>query len=305
MLKVARDRLIEFVPVLILMSIVVFGILYLLPGDPATAMIAGSGATGELVEQLREALGLNEPAYVQYWRFFSRAAVGDLGNSIASGRLVTKVIAEVAPQTIVLTASSIVLACLIGIPLGILAAVYRNSWIDRLTMLISVIGVSMPQFWMAMLLLLLFSFRLGWVPATGVGGLEHLILPTIVLGYGSASVLGRMVRSSMLEVLSEDYIRTARGKGIKEVYVLVRHAFRNAIIPVITVIGLQIGWLLGGAIIVETVFSRPGIGRLLMQAIISKDFPVVQGLILVITLAYLVINLLTDIFYRMLDPRIL
>jgi ABC-type dipeptide/oligopeptide/nickel transport system permease component len=185
-----------------------------------------------------------------------------------------------------------------------LAAVYRNTWADRLVMLISIAGVSMPQFWLGLLLILLFSFRLGWVPATGIGGVQRLILPSFVLGYGAASVFARMVRSSMLEVLGQDYVTAARGKGVSAFRVITHHAFRNAIIPVLTVISLQVGWLIGGAVIVESVFSRPGIGRLLVEAITNKDFPVVQGVILFITLAYLIINLVTDLLYGVLDPRV-
>jgi ABC-type dipeptide/oligopeptide/nickel transport system permease component len=304
MLKVIRQRLIDFIPVLLAMSVVVFGLLYMLPGDPAKAMIAGSGAPAELIDQLRTQMGLDQPVYVQYWRFVSRAATGNLGRSLTSQKLVTAMIWDVAPQTIELTFSSILLAIVLGVPLGMLAAVYRNTWIDRLVMLISIAGVSMPQFWLGLLLILLFSFRLGWVPATGVGGLPRLILPTVVLGYGAASVFARMVRGAMLEVLGQEYVIAARGKGVSAFRVITHHAFRNAVIPVITVISLQIGWLLGGAVIVEAVFSRPGVGRLLVDAITAKDFPVVQGVILFITVAYLVINLIADLLYGALDPRV-
>ena len=304
MLKLIRQRLLDFVPVLLATSVVVFGLLYLLPGDPATAMIQGSGAPADLVEQLRTQLGLDQPVYVQYWRFLSQALAGDLGQSLSARRPVVAMLAEAAPSTFQLALAAMLLALVIGVPLGVLAAARRDTWVDRLAMLAALAGVSMPQFWLALLLLFLFSFRLGWVPATGAGGLSRLALPALVLGYGAASALSRMVRSAMLEVLGQDYVRAARGKGVAEVGVVARHAFRNALIPVITVVSLQLGWLLGGAVVVETVFSRPGLGRLLVQAITANDFPVVQGLILLVTLTYLVLNLLTDILYGVLDPRI-
>jgi peptide/nickel transport system permease protein len=303
-LKLIRQRLLDFVPVILIMSLAIFGLLYMLPGDPASAMIAGSGAPAELIENLRRQLGLDQPAYVQYWRFISRAITGDLGRSITSRRPVVDLIMDVAPQTIELAVAAMSLALAIGIPLGVLAAVYRNTWVDRIAMLVSIAGVSVPQFWLALLLLFFFSFQLGWVPATGVGGFRRLILPAIVLGYGAASVFARMVRSSMLEVLSQDYITAARGRGVNRFSLITRHALRNAIVPVVTVIGLQVGWLLGGAVITETVFARPGIGRLLVQAIGNKDFPVMQGVMLMITVSYLLINLVTDILYGVLDPRI-
>jgi peptide/nickel transport system permease protein len=304
MLKVVRQRLLDFVPVLALSSVAIFGLLYVLPGDPATAMLSGSGASAEVIEQLRQDMGLNDPIYAQYWRFVSRILVGDFGRSVATRRAVVDMIVDALPHTAQLALASIVLALAIGIPLGIVAAVRRNSWVDRLSMLISMGGISLPQFWLGLVLIFVFSFRLGWVPATGQGSLDRLILPAIVLGFGSASVIARMVRSSMLEVLRQEYITTARGKGVVEFNVITNHALRNAAIPVVTMIGLQFGWLLGGAVIVETVFSRPGLGRVLVEAIQHRDFPVVQGVIVVITVTYLVLNLLTDVSYGLLDPRI-
>jgi ABC-type dipeptide/oligopeptide/nickel transport system permease component len=303
-LKLLRQRLLDFVPMLLVSSVVVFGLLYMLPGDPVTAMMSGSGAPAEVVELLRKQMGLDQPFYVQYWRFLSSALRGDLGQSLSAHRPVVDMIAELAPSTLQLAAAAIVIAVVVGVPLGILAAVYRNTWLDRLAMLAAMAGVSMPQFWLALLALFLFSFRLGWVPATGVGGLNRLVLPAAVLGFGSAAAISRIVRASMLEVLGQDYVTAARGRGVTFFKVVTRHAFRNALIPVVTVIGLQIGWLVGGAVIAETVFARPGIGRLLVQAISSKDFPVVQGVILYVTLGYLLINLALDIMYGVLDPRI-
>jgi len=304
MLKLLRQRLLDFIPMLLITSVLVFGLLYLLPGDPVTAMMSGSGASAEVIALLRHQLGLDQPVYVQYWRFLSNALRGDLGQSISSHRPVTDMIAQLLPSTLQLAGAAVLVAVLAGIPLGIVAAVYRNTWVDRLAMLVAMAGVSMPQFWLALLALFLFSFRLGWVPATGVGGLQRLVLPAAVLGFGSAAAISRMVRASMLDVLGQDYVTAARGRGVKYFDVVMRHAFRNALIPVITIIGLQIGWLVGGAVIIETVFSRPGIGRLLVQAIAAKDFPVVQAVILYITLGYLLINLATDILYGLLDPRV-
>jgi ABC-type dipeptide/oligopeptide/nickel transport system permease component len=304
MLKLLRQRLLDFIPMLLITSMLVFGLLYLLPGDPVSAMMSGSGASAEVIELLRHQLGLDQPVYVQYWRFLSNALRGDLGQSISAHRPVTDMIAELLPSTLQLAGAAVLVAVLVGVPLGIVAAVYRNTWVDRLAMLAAMAGVSMPQFWLALLALFLFSFQLGWVPATGVGGWKRLILPALVLGVGSAAAISRMVRASMLEVLSQEYVVAARGRGVKAFDVVMRHAFRNALIPVVTIIGLQVGWLVGGAVVVETVFSRPGIGRLLVQAIAAKDFPVVQAVILYITTGYLLVNLLTDILYGLLDPRV-
>ncbi len=304
MLKLLRQRLLDFIPMLLITSMVVFALLHLLPGDPVTSMMSGSGASAEVIATVRHQLGLDQPAYVQYWRFLSGALRGDLGRSLTARREVVDMVAELAPRTIELALAAVILAVVAGVPLGIVAAVKRNTWIDRLAMLVAMAGVSMPQFWLALLALFLFSFRLGWVPATGVGGLNRVILPAAVLGFGSAAAISRMVRASMLEVLGQDYVTAARGRGVSFYKVVTHHAFRNALIPVVTVIGLQIGWLVGGAVIVETVFARPGVGRLLVQAITSKDFPVVQAVILYITLGYLLVNLFMDILYGILDPRI-
>lgn len=304
MLKLLRQRLLDFIPMLLVTSMAVFALLHFLPGDPVTSMMSGSGASADVIETVRHQLGLDQPAYVQYWRFLSGALQGDLGRSLTARRQVVDMIAEVAPSTIQLALAGITLAVVFGVPLGIVAAVKRNTWIDRAAMLVAMAGVSMPQFWLALLALFLFSFRLGWVPATGVGGFERLILPAAVLGFGSAAAISRMVRASMLEVLSQDYVTAARGRGVSYFNVVTKHAFRNALIPVVTVIGLQIGWLVGGAVIAETVFARPGIGRLLVQAITSQDFPVVQAVILYITMGYLLVNLAMDLLYGFLDPRI-
>jgi peptide/nickel transport system permease protein len=303
-LKLLRDRLLDFVPALVLASLAIFGLLYLLPGDPATAMLANSGAPAELVEGLRVQFGLDQPPHVQYWRFVSQAATGDFGRSLASRRPVVAMLAEVAPRTLELAAAGVAVAVVLGVPLGMLAAAYRRTWLDRAAMVVATVGVSMPPFWLALLALFWFSFRLGWVPATGVGGWQRLVLPALVLGAGAASAVARMVRSAVLEALGQDYVVAARGKGLTEWRVLTRHALRNALIPVVTVIGLQAGWLLGGTVIVETVFSRPGLGRLLVQAIINQDFPVVQGAVVALTAVYLVLNLALDVLYGLLDPRI-
>lgn len=304
MLRYISQRLVQAIPVLFAISIVVFGILYLLPGDPVGAMLAGSGASGETIARLREQMGLDEPVTTQYLRFITHALRGDLGTSLTWREPVARLIRERFPYTVELAAAAFLIAVALGVSLGIVAALRQNTWVDTASMLLAIAGVSMPQFLLGLLLIFLFSFRLGWFPATGQGGLSRLVLPAAVLGFGSAALIARMVRSSMLDVLRQDYVVTARGKGLRERAVMARHALKNALIPVVTMLGLQVGWLLGGAVVTETVFARPGIGRLLVDAILTQDFPVVQGTVLFITFTYVVVNLLVDVSYALIDPRI-
>ena len=296
-------RLLLTVPVVIGVSIIVFSIIRLIPGDPARA-VAGVNATPEYIEQVREQYGLNDPIYVQYWRFLTGLVRGDLGMSTFSGRPVTTEIRERFPRTLVLASVSLVLATVIGVSAGIVSATRRNSIFDNASMFVALVGVAAPVFWMALMLQLLFSVQLRWLPATGMGGIEHLIMPSITLGMASAALMARITRSSVLDVLRQDFITTARAKGVTERMVIYKHALKNALIPVVTVLGLQFGILLGGAVLTETVFAWPGVGRLLVDAILRRDYPVVQGTVMLLAFLFVVINLVVDIIYAFLDPRI-
>jgi peptide/nickel transport system permease protein len=292
------------VPVLLGVSMLVFAILYLVPGDPVQLMLSESGASPENVARLRAQLGLDDPPQVQYLRFLGNAVRGDLGRSIFSNRPVTTLILEQLGATLQLTAAGMALGIVVGVSLGVLAAVRAGSWVDDLTSVVALFGVSMPSFWLGLMLLFLFSFTLGWLPATGQGGLERLIMPASVLGLGAAAFIARLVRSSMLETLHQEYVVTARAKGLADRAVVLGHALRNALIPVATVVGLQFGQLLGGAVVTETVFARQGIGRLAVGAVLSKDFPLVQGTVLLSAVVYLTVNLIIDLSYAYFDPRV-
>ena len=297
-------RLLQTMPLLWGVGTAVFAMLHLLPGDPVAAMLQQSGGSVETMVRLRHQLGLDLPVWQQYLIFLGGAVQGDFGSSIVQNRPVIRVIAEQLPSTIELTVSAMAIAILLGGSLGCLAAVRRDSWVDRLCMLVASVGVAMPAFWMALLAISTFSFSLGWFPVTGQGGMERLVLPAAVLGLGSAAAITRLVRSSLLDVLRQDYVRTARAKGLSGSVVTFRHALRNALIPTVTVIGLQFGTLLGGTVVIETIFARPGLGRLAVESILAKDFPVVQGTVLLGAVIYLAINLVVDLSYAVLDPRI-
>lgn len=278
--------------------------MHLVPGDPAKMMLGELAVDKSAVENLRRQLGLDDPIMVQYGRFLGGAVRGDLGWSILENQPVSRMIRQVLPSTIELTLAGLGIAILIGGILGVTAAVHQNTWVDNASMVVALWGVSMPSFWMGLLLIFLFSLKLGWLPATGQGGVLRLIMPALTLGYVAAAVIARLVRSSMLEVLRQDYVRTARAKGLGERLVVYRHALRNALIPVVTVIGLQFGALLGGTVVIETVFSRPGIGRLAVSSILSKDFQVTQGTVLLSAVFYTLVNIVVDVSYAVLDPRI-
>jgi peptide/nickel transport system permease protein len=281
----------------------VFFFLHMIPGDPVEVML-GETAQQADKEQLREELGLNLPLHIQYGRFIIGVCKGDLGDSFFYRRPVTQVIAERAPATVELALAAFVVAGLIAIPLGIVAALREGTAVDNASVLFSLLGVSMPNFWLGPLLIILFSIQLGWFPVSGRGGVGSLVLPAITLGTALAAILSRMTRASLLDRLGEDYLTVARAKGLPEWKVILKHALRNALIPVITIMGLQFGALLSGAIITENVFSWPGIGTLLINAIDARDYPLVQGCILFITLSYVLVNLLTDLLYGWADPRI-
>ncbi|MEY6431601.1 nickel ABC transporter permease [Thioalkalicoccus limnaeus] len=303
MLEAVAARLVSAAVVVLGVCTLVFLLIHLVPGDPVEAML-GEGARPADRAALREALGLDRPVMEQYLTYLSRLARLDLGVSFQEQRPVIDLLRERFPATLELAAVALLLALVLAIPLGVLAASYRGGPIDTGAMGLSLLGVAIPNFWLGPLLILVFSLWLGWTPVSGRDGLASLILPAVTLGTGLAAVLARMVRSSLLEVLGEDYIRTARAKGLSGAAVLWRHALRNAWLPVLTLIGLQLGGLLGGAVITETVFGWPGVGSLLIEAIQGRDYPVVQACVLLISLSYLLINTLTDLVYTWVDPRI-
>ena len=297
-------RVLAVVPVLFGVTLAVFSMLFLVPGDPVKMMLAEFVTNPDQVAQMRAQLHLDEPILQQYGRFVANAARGDLGTSIRSRRPVTTEIGENVASTAQLAVAAMLVAVAVGVPLGLLAALSRNSWLDVASMGTALLGVSMPSFWLGLLLIFAFSLHLAWFPATGGGDLRHLVLPSITLGTIAAAIIARLTRSSMLEVLGQDYVRTARAKGLGGFGVVVRHALKNALIPIITIFGLQFGNLLAGAVIVETVFSRPGLGWLIVGGILSKDFPLVQGTVLFVATVYVLINLLVDVAYAYADPRI-
>jgi peptide/nickel transport system permease protein len=298
------QRVLAVVPVLFGVTLAVFSMLLLVPGDPVKMMLAEFVTTPEQIATMRAQLHLDEPIPRQFARFVLNAARGDLGTSIRSRRPVTEEIGENLASTVGLALASMLVAIAIGVPLGLIAALARNSWVDVGSMVIALLGVSMPSFWLGLLLILIFSLHLAWFPATGGGDVAHLILPAITLGTIASAIIARLTRSSMLEVLGQDYVRTARAKGLAGWAVVMRHALRNALIPVVTIFGLQFGNLLAGTVIVETVFSRPGVGRLIVGGILAKDLPLVQGTVLFIATTYVLINVAVDVTYAFFDPRI-
>ena len=297
-------RVLAVVPVLIGVTLAVFSMLFLVPGDPVKMMLAEFVTTPDQIAQMRAQLHLDDPIPLQYGRFVANAVRGDLGTSIRSRRPVITEIGENLGSTAQLAVAAMLVAIAIGVPLGLLAALARSTWLDVASMAAALLGVSMPSFWLGLLLIFTFSLHLGWVPATGGGSLAQLVLPSVTLGAIAAAIIARLTRSSMLEVLGQDYVRTARAKGLGGFAVVARHALKNALIPIITIFGLQFGNLLAGAVIVETVFSRPGLGRLIVGGILSKDFPLVQGTVLFVATTYVLINVLVDVAYAYADPRI-
>jgi peptide/nickel transport system permease protein len=297
-------RFLAVIPVLFGVTLAVFSMLFLVPGDPVKMMLAEFVTTPDQIAQMRAQLHLDEPIFQQYGRFVVGALRGDLGTSIRSRRAVSTEIGENVGSTAQLAVASMAVAVAIGVPLGLMAALFRSSWFDAGSMIVALLGVSMPSFWLGLLMIVAFSLHLGWFPATGGGDLRHLVLPAVTLGMIASAIIARLTRSSMLEVLGQDYVRTARAKGLAWWGVVVRHALKNALIPVITIFGLQFGNLLAGAVIVETVFSRPGLGRLIVGGILAKDFPLVQGTVLFVATAYVLINVLIDMAYVFVDPRI-
>ena len=303
MLKFIGKRLLMLIPVLIGVSLIVFTLMQLSPGDPAM-IILGTQAAPEDIANLRAEMGLDDPLLVQFFRFLLGMFTLDFGTSYKDGLPVLTKLLEALPYTAQLTFSAIIVALIIGIPMGIISATKQYSIFDRIATVLALIGFSTPNFWLSIMLILVFSVNLQWLPVSGTGSILHLVLPSIALGAQSAAVFCRMTRSSMLEVLNMDYIRTARAKGLTERVVILKHALKNALIPVITVVGLQIGLLFGGAILTETVFAWPGVGRLMIDSIRAKDTPVVQGGVIFTASIFVFINLLVDILYAYVDPRV-
>ena len=306
-------RMLTMIPVLVLVSLIAFGVTSLLPGDAALAILGESLAKDEkLYQSLRRELGLDLPVYAQYLRWGGRVLTGDLGVSIRSKQPVLEAILQRLPPTIQLTMMSLVLALVVALPIGLISAVRPNSWADIVGTVLALSGVAVPHFWLGILLMFLLAVWLGLLPPSGyarllddpLASLRLMIMPCMTLATGLAAVVTRQVRSALLEALQDDYIRTARSKGLEERAIVVRHALRNALIPVVTIIGMQTGRLFGGAVVVETIFSIPGIGRLAVDSIFYRDFPVLQGVVLLMAVAVLLINLATDILYGYIDPRI-
>lgn len=303
MLNYIVRRLLLAIPVLWGVVTLVFLALRLIPGDPAQVM-AGEAAPFEVVQAIRREFGLDRPLIVQYGMFLGRLVRGDLGRSVRSRAPVTTEIAARFPATVELALASMVVATLIGVTAGILAAIYQNTVVDYVGMVIALLGISVPVFWLGLVLMWIFSVQLGWFPVVGRGTLRHLVLPAVALGASAAGMIARMTRSSMLEVLRQDHIRTAWAKGLPSRAVHLRHALRNALIPVVTIVGLQVGGLLGGAVLTETVFAWPGIGRLAVDSILNRDYPVVQGVVILVAAVFVFTNLTVDLLYSFIDPRI-
>lgn len=310
MTNYALGRILYTLPVLLAATVIIFMLLHLVPGDPAY-VIGGQEAIEEELTAIRERLGLDQPLPVQYFYYLRNLLQGDMGRSYYFHEDIMKLVADTIPATLELASAALLFSLLVSIPVGVLSATRRNSWIDRTSMVGAVIGTSIPIFWLGIMLIYLFAVELGWLPASGrgerlwtVGGLQHLILPAISLGSLMMASTTRLTRAAMLEVLQEDYIRTARAKGLREQKVIYGHALRNALIPVVTNVGLQIGGLLSGSFITETVFAWPGLGRLSVEAMFRRDYPLIQGTMLMVVFFFILINLVVDLLYSVLDPRI-
>ncbi len=305
-------RALSLLPILLLMSVIVFVLIRLVPGDPIDVMYGSEGMDEIRRTALSRDLGLDQPVVVQYGKWLWRAVSGDLGRSYRAQMPVLQLVGQRLPATLVLSFAALIFSLIIAIPLGVLAAVKRNSWADFGATAFAIFGISLPNFWSGIMLVLVFAVGLKWLPSIGYvpptdnffNAMRHLILPAVCLGWGLAGTTTRLTRSSLLEELSKDYVRTARGKGLAENVVILGHALRNALIPTVTMIGLQLGFLIGGAVVVETVFAWPGIGLLVVDSIFARDYPVVQGVVLVIAVMVVVVNLAVDVIYTILDPRI-
>lgn len=303
MLRYLVRRILLTIPVLLGVATLVFSLIHLVPGDPAQAML-GDGASPQDIADLRVSLGLDRPLFDQYVTFLRQALTGDLGQSFRTGQPVTTMIVERLPATAELAIAAMIVAILIAIPLGVIAAVWRGTAVDYGAMTFALAGVSVPNFWLGPLLAIVFAVELGWLPVSGRGTMAHLILPAVSLGLALAAMLARMTRASLLDELRELYVRAARARGVSRAFAITGHALRNSMVPLLTIIALQFGAVLTGAVITETIFAWPGIGRLLIQSIGFRDYPMVQGCILLIAVTYVTVNLVTDLMYGVLDPRI-
>ncbi len=303
MLSFLVRRILLTIPVLLGVATLVFSLIHLIPGDPVQSML-GDGASPESVNELRARLGLDRPLYAQYVSFLSGVAHGNLGTSLRTSEPVTAAIADRLPATFELAAAAMLVAVVIAIPLGVIAAVGAGTFVDHIATTLALVGISMPNFWLGPLLAIVFAVELGWLPVSGRGTLAQLVLPAVTLGAPLAAVLARMTRASVIDELRELYVMAARARGVSRARAVLKHAFRNSLIPIVTVLGLQLGAVLTGAVITETIFAWPGVGRLLIQSIGFRDYPLVQGCILLIALTYVSMNLLTDLAYGLLDPRI-
>ncbi|EDT7575777.1 glutathione ABC transporter permease GsiC [Salmonella enterica subsp. enterica serovar Manhattan] len=303
MLNYVLKRLLGLIPTLLIVAVLVFLFVHLLPGDPAR-LIAGPEADAQVIALVRQQLGLDQPLHVQFWHYITHVLQGDFGTSMVSRRPVSEEIASRFLPTLWLTITSMIWAVLFGMAIGIAAAVWRNRWPDRVGMTLAVTGISFPAFALGMLLMQIFSVDLGWLPTVGADSWQHYILPSLTLGAAVASVMARFTRSSFVDVLSEDYMRTARAKGVSETWVVLKHGLRNAMIPVVTMMGLQFGFLRGGSIVVEKVFNWPGLGRLLVDSVDMRDYPVIQAEVLLFSLEFILINLVVDVLYAAINPAI-
>ncbi|EEJ9764181.1 glutathione ABC transporter permease GsiC [Salmonella enterica subsp. enterica serovar Virchow] len=303
MLNYVLKRLLGLIPTLLIVAVLVFLFVHLLPGDPAR-LIAGPEADAQVIALVRQQLGLDQPLHVQFWHYITHVLQGEFGTSMVSRRPVSEEIASRFLPTLWLTITSMIWAVLFGMAIGIAAAVWRNRWPDRVGMTLAVTGISFPAFALGMLLMQIFSVDLGWLPTVGADSWQHYILPSLTLGAAVASVMARFTRSSFVDVLSEDYMRTARAKGVSETWVVLKHGLRNAMIPVVTMMGLQFGFLLGGPIVVEKVFNWPGLGRLLVDSVDMRDYPVIQAEVLLFSLEFILINLVVDVLYAAINPAI-
>jgi peptide/nickel transport system permease protein len=296
-------RLLIGIPTVIGVTMLVFAMLHLVPGDPVDVMFQDATLSVRDRDLIREQLGLNDPLPVQYGRFLANAVRGDLGQALFVQRPVARILAAELPYTMRLAVLAMAFAAMFGITFGVLAAVKANTWVDSLTMTVAIAGLSMPEFWLGLIAILVFSVQLGWVPLFGPEW-QVIILPALIIGFRASAILARMVRSGLLEVLNQDFVRTAHSKGLAKRVVVLKHAMRNALIPVVTMMGLQFGSLLGGAVIIEIVFARRGVGSLTINAILQRDLPLAQGTVLVVAIVYIVVNLVTDLIYAVIDPRI-
>ena len=306
MLSYAARRILGLVPVLLGVAFLVFAMLWISPGDPVVALLgeAAQGISSEALAELKRAYGLDRPFLVQFGAYLADAARGDLGVSVRSSQPVLTEVMSRFPATLALAGSAMLVAVIVGMVFGVLAAVYRGTIVDHVAIVVALLGVSVPVFWSGLVLMLIFALYLGWLPASGFGSWRHLLMPAFAVGFSSAAFIARITRASLIETLRQDYVRTARSKGLAPNVVRLKHALRNALLPVVTVVGLQFGGLLGGAVLTETVFAWPGVGRMLVDAIRSRDMPLVQGSVLFVAVVFIVVNLLVDLSYAALNPRV-